>query len=122
MAGIHITDIERAINWWRGRSPSADGIIACAEVRALAEVYALMVYYRQHACDEDTMPVRAKAGTIALDGEREHAFDHSDRVTTPLREGAFFTLDVARCMAVAARDGLLRQPRSPPDHEPDPRP
>jgi hypothetical protein len=51
MAGIHITDIERAINWWRERSPSADGISACAEVRALAEVYALMVYYRQSTCD-----------------------------------------------------------------------
>ena len=40
MAGIHITDIEAAINWWRQRSPSPDGITACAEVRALAEVYA----------------------------------------------------------------------------------
>ena len=37
MAGIHITDIEAAINWWRERSPSPDGITACAEVRALAE-------------------------------------------------------------------------------------
>ena len=43
MAGIHITDIEAAINWWRERSPSADGVTACAEVRALAEIYALMV-------------------------------------------------------------------------------
>ena len=60
MAGIHITDIERAINWWRARSPSPDGITACAEVRALAEVYGLMVYYREAACDEDSMPVRAK--------------------------------------------------------------
>ena len=60
MAGIHITDIERAINWWRARSPSPDGITACAEVRALAEVYGLMVYYREAACDEDSMPARAK--------------------------------------------------------------
>jgi uncharacterized protein len=50
MAAIHITDIEAAINWWRERSPSPDGIRACAEVRALAEVYALMVYYREHEC------------------------------------------------------------------------
>ena len=40
MAGIPITDIESAINWWRERSPSPDGITACAPVRALAEVYA----------------------------------------------------------------------------------
>jgi predicted Fe-S protein YdhL (DUF1289 family) len=59
MAGIHITDIEAAINWWRERSPSPDGITACAEVRALAEVYALMVYYRESLCDEPTMPARA---------------------------------------------------------------
>lgn len=60
MAGLHINDIENAINWWRERSPSPDGITACAEVRALAEVYALMVYYHVNECDEDTMPARAK--------------------------------------------------------------
>ena len=46
MAGIHITDIESAINWWRARSPSPDGLQACPEVQALAEVYALLVYHR----------------------------------------------------------------------------
>jgi predicted Fe-S protein YdhL (DUF1289 family) len=65
MAGIHITDIEAAINWWRERSPSPDGITACAEVRALAEVYALMVYYRQSLCDETTMPGRAREAWLA---------------------------------------------------------
>ena len=60
MAGIHITDVERAINWWRAITPSPDGITACAQVRALAEVYALMVYYREPQCDEDSMPVQAK--------------------------------------------------------------
>ncbi|WP_133704160.1 DUF3717 domain-containing protein [Roseateles toxinivorans] len=59
MAGIHITDIESAINWWRARSPS-DGLQACAEVLALAEVYGLMVYQRETDCDEDTMPLEAK--------------------------------------------------------------
>ncbi len=60
MAGIHITDIEAAINWWRAKSPSPDGIAACPQVRALAEIYALMVYYRESLCDEDTMPKKAK--------------------------------------------------------------
>jgi uncharacterized protein len=60
VAALHITDIESAINWWRDRSPSPDGIAACAEVRALAEVYALMVYYREPECDEDSMPPRAR--------------------------------------------------------------
>ncbi|MBX3603365.1 MAG: DUF3717 domain-containing protein [Rubrivivax sp.] len=65
MAGIHITDIESAINWWRERSPSPDGITACAEVRALAEVYALMVYYREPLADEATMPPRARQAWLA---------------------------------------------------------
>lgn len=54
--------------------------------------------------------VQQTAGTVALDGERELTFEAGDRVSVCLRENAFFTLDVARCMAAAARDGLLRQP------------
>jgi uncharacterized protein len=65
MAALHITDIESAINWWRERRPSSDGISACAEVRALAEVYALMVYYRDAECDEHTMPRAARQVWLA---------------------------------------------------------
>ncbi len=65
MAALHLTDIESAINWWRERSPSPDGITACAEVRALAEVYALMVYYRETWVDEVTMPERAREAWLA---------------------------------------------------------
>jgi predicted Fe-S protein YdhL (DUF1289 family) len=65
MAALHITDIEYAINWWRERSPSPDGVTACPEVQALAEVYALMVYYREQECDEDTMPARARRAWLA---------------------------------------------------------
>ena len=65
MSGIHITDIESAINWWRERSPSPDGIAACSPVRALAEVYGLMVYYREPLCDEHTMPPEASDAWLA---------------------------------------------------------
>ncbi|MEK8050425.1 DUF3717 domain-containing protein [Ideonella sp. DXS22W] len=64
MAGIHITDIESAINWWRDRSPSPDGIGLSPEVRALAEVYALMVYYREPLADERSMPPDARAAWL----------------------------------------------------------
>ena len=64
MAGIHITDIEAAINWWRERSPSPDGVTACAEVRALAEVYALMVYYHEPLCDDASMPAKPRAAWL----------------------------------------------------------
>jgi predicted Fe-S protein YdhL (DUF1289 family) len=68
MAGIHVTDIESAINWWRERSPSPDGITACPEVLALAETYALMVYYHEVECDEDSMPAKAHAAWLAWYG------------------------------------------------------
>jgi predicted Fe-S protein YdhL (DUF1289 family) len=60
MASIHITDIEAAINWWRERKPSPDGLRACDEVLALAEVYGLMVYYHEAECDEQGMPLAAR--------------------------------------------------------------
>jgi predicted Fe-S protein YdhL (DUF1289 family) len=65
MAGIHITDIESAINWWRAKLPSPDGITACPEVLALAEVYALLVYYREHEADEHTLPRAARDAWLA---------------------------------------------------------
>ncbi len=56
MAGIHITDIESAINFWRARKPSPDGVVLAAETRALAEVYALLVFYHEDQADEASMP------------------------------------------------------------------
>ncbi len=44
MTTIHITDIEAAINYWRQRQPSTDGFSLPACTRALAEVYAEMVF------------------------------------------------------------------------------
>jgi predicted Fe-S protein YdhL (DUF1289 family) len=65
MAGIHITDIEAAINFWRERSPSPDGITLSPEVRALAEVYALLVFYREQEADELSMPEKAAKAWLA---------------------------------------------------------
>jgi predicted Fe-S protein YdhL (DUF1289 family) len=59
MAGIHITDIEAAINFWREKSPSPDGVTLGPELRALAEVYALMVFYREDEVDEHGFPADA---------------------------------------------------------------
>ena len=60
MAGIHITDIEAAINHWRARASLTDGVSLAPELRALAEVYALMVYHRQTEADETSMPAAAR--------------------------------------------------------------
>lgn len=61
MAGIHITDIEAAINWWREKKPSPDGVTLAPELRALAEVYALLIYYHEDEADEFTFPPKAYA-------------------------------------------------------------
>ncbi len=64
MTGIHITDIESAINYWRDRKPSPDGVTLAPEVRALAEVYALMVYHHEPLADEFTFPRAAFAAWL----------------------------------------------------------
>ena len=61
MASIHITDIEAAINHWRALKPSPDGVTLAPELRALAEVYALMIYHRQDEAAEQGFPAKAYA-------------------------------------------------------------
>lgn len=65
MAGIHITDIESAINFWREREPSPDGVTLAAPIRALAEVYALLVFFHEDEADEATMPPAARDAWLA---------------------------------------------------------
>ncbi len=64
MAGIHITDIESAINYWRDKKPSVDGFSLEPEVRALAEVYGLMVFCHASQADEFSMPAPAYAAWL----------------------------------------------------------
>jgi len=61
MSGIHITDIESAINYWRALKPSPDGVTLAPELRALAEVYALMIYHHQELAAEKGFPAKAFA-------------------------------------------------------------
>jgi uncharacterized protein len=65
MAGIHITDIESAINFWREKEPSPDGVTLPGPTRALATVYAMMVFYKQDYADEATMPAKARDAWLA---------------------------------------------------------
>ena len=58
---IHITDIEAAINYWRLLKPSPDGVTLAGELRALAEVYALMIYHHQDEAAEQGFPPKAYA-------------------------------------------------------------
>ncbi|MFN0182246.1 MAG: DUF3717 domain-containing protein [Aquabacterium sp.] len=64
MAAILIVDIEAAINWWRERRPSTDGISACPEVRALADVYGGMAWARSTEIDEAALGPAAAAAWL----------------------------------------------------------
>jgi predicted Fe-S protein YdhL (DUF1289 family) len=65
MVAIHITDIEAAINYWRTRKPSPDGVTLAPELRALAEVYALMIYHHEDEVAEKGFPAKAYAAWLA---------------------------------------------------------
>ena len=60
MAGIHISDLEAAINYWRERSPSSDGLSLADPVRVLTELYARMAYRHETEIEEASLspPVR----------------------------------------------------------------
>ncbi|KAA0178797.1 DUF3717 domain-containing protein [Cupriavidus gilardii] len=48
MTGVPISLIEKAINEWRERRPTSktNGTELCKEVRALADLYGVMIYER----------------------------------------------------------------------------
>lgn len=52
--------------------------------------------------------VALAAGVVALDGERELPFSAGQQVSITLRENAFSTVDIAKCMQIAACEGLFR--------------
>jgi predicted polyphosphate/ATP-dependent NAD kinase len=58
---------------------------------------------------DEEFTVALESGVVALDGEREMTFDEGEKVLVVLRENAFQTVDVERCMHLAARTGIFRQ-------------
>ncbi|PZR46010.1 MULTISPECIES: DUF3717 domain-containing protein [Burkholderiaceae] len=69
MSKITIDQIERAINIWRARHPAPEGQnespTLCVEARALADVYALMIFRRENAIEAATLTA---AQVAALQG------------------------------------------------------
>lgn len=65
MAAIHITDLEAAINYWRTRAPSPDGVALPQPTRTLAEVYAHMVYAHAEEVDAAAIPAAALQAWLA---------------------------------------------------------
>jgi hypothetical protein len=59
-------------------------------------------------------PIDARAGVIAVDGERELTFEPGQRPTVRLRADGPRCLDVPAVLAASARLGLLRRTRDGP--------
>jgi len=62
---IHLTDLEAALDFWRARAPSPDGVRLAPEVAALAEVYARMAHARQRQVHEAALPAPTLAAWLA---------------------------------------------------------
>lgn len=61
---IHITDLESAINYWREREPSPDGVALPAPTQALAQVYARMVVDRVSTVEEAALNDEARSAWL----------------------------------------------------------
>ena len=95
---VHLSD-DPARRRWRLAAPIAPGMVREVGIERFDPMLAGQPFQ-----------VALQSGVVALDGERELAFDAGDRVTITLRENAFPTVDVARCMQIAAAAGLFRLP------------
>jgi predicted polyphosphate/ATP-dependent NAD kinase len=87
----------------RLRAPIAPGLLAEVAVAHWEPMPAGQAFEPGHA-----------GGIVALDGERELPFEPGERVRLTLRANAFPTVDVSRCLHLAAQRGLLHC--SPSNH------
>ena len=82
--GIHITDIEAAINRWRARSLSSTASALSTEVRALAEVYGSMVWQHERVDEICSTAAHATPGWPGTAADAGHAL-HRDLLHQPGR-------------------------------------
>ncbi|AET90515.1 MULTISPECIES: DUF3717 domain-containing protein [Caballeronia] len=68
MAFIPINELEAAINFWRGRSPSSgDELSLCKEASALSRPYALLIVQRQSGVPPEHLDDEARAAWEAYE-------------------------------------------------------
>jgi predicted polyphosphate/ATP-dependent NAD kinase len=79
------------------RAPIGPGLVAAIGIRD---------WWRMPG-DVSFVP-EVRAGSIALDGERELSFSERDRVVLTLKDRAFRTVNVGATMRYAAKEGLFR--------------
>jgi hypothetical protein len=65
---LTLAELEDAINYWRARSPAqGDALVLAPQVKALAEIYALMIVHRMPRVQ---VPLLSPAARDALAGWR----------------------------------------------------
>jgi predicted polyphosphate/ATP-dependent NAD kinase len=84
-------------------APIAPGLVMPVGVREVERMHPGSVH-----------PVDARAGVIAVDGERELTFEHGERPVVRLRCDGPRCVDVPAVLAASARLGLLRRPSTAP--------
>jgi hypothetical protein len=68
MAVISINELEAAINYWRGRSPSSSNELSlCKEASALSRPYALLIVQRQSGVPPEQLDDDARAAWEAYE-------------------------------------------------------
>lgn len=55
MTTLSISEIEQAINYWRGQFPAGSDCAVCVEVSDLAEAYAMLIFNGESSMSEETM-------------------------------------------------------------------
>lgn len=62
VTAVTIAQIESAINHWRERSLLIDpeNLVLCAQARALADIYGMMIYRRQTSVEFSTLSVQQR--------------------------------------------------------------
>jgi hypothetical protein len=94
---VHLTSADDPARLQRLLAPIAPGLLSEVGIAGW-----------HHLEPDQAHAVGLPAGIVALDGERELAFAPGERVTLTLRENAFFTVDVSRCLQWAAPHGAFR--------------
>ena len=89
---------------WQVLAPIAPGLVVPVGVREIEPMHPGSVYL-----------VDARAGVIAVDGERELAFGPGEQPAVRLRADGPRCVDVPSVLAVSARLGLLRRALADPD-------
>lgn len=78
------------------KAPIAPGLMSSVGIKNVEKI-----------TQDKTYTPSTEAGSIALDGEREIEFSDKDHIEITLQPDAFYTIDVERAMATAAREHLL---------------